>query len=137
MENYSLHDDDGNVLNRNSMDIVLFSIRLCNKIYIMVLLTRTKNLGWIGSIFKYFSSLLVKDTHDRIFRKNTSYIPVDNGSSLNIPIPIKIIALANITVIETSVLVLYLSIHSLVFNLPLLCTSCGDSKFAYHPYITS
>ena len=43
--------------------------------------------------------------------KNTSYIPVDNGSSLNIPITIKIIALANITVIKTSVLALYLLIH--------------------------
>ena len=55
--------------------------------------------------------------------KNTSYIPVDNGSSLNVPITIKIIALTNITLIETSVSVLYLSIHSLIFNFPLLCTS--------------
>ena len=83
----------------------------------------TKNLGLIGSIFKYLSSLLVKDTHDRIFRKNTSYISVDNGSSLNVTIRIRIIALTNITLIETSVLVLYLSIHSLIFNFPLLCTS--------------
>ena len=89
----------------------------------LVLLTMTKNLGLIGSIFKYLSSLLVKDTHDRIFRKNTSYIPVDNGSSLNVTISIRIIALTNITLIETSVLVLYLSIHSLIFNFPLLCTS--------------
>ena len=87
----------------------------------LVLLTMTKNLGLIGSIFKYLSSLLVKDTHDRIFRKNTSYIPVDNGSSLNVTISIRIIALTNITLIETSVLVLYLSIHSLIFNFPLLC----------------
>jgi hypothetical protein len=36
------------------------------------------------------------------FRKNMSKIPVDNGSSLNIPITIKIIALTNITLIETS-----------------------------------
>jgi hypothetical protein len=89
----------------------------------LVLLTSTKNLGLIGSIFKYLSSLLVKDTHDRIFRKNTSYIPVDNGSSLNVTIRIKIIALTNITVIETSVLALYLLVHYLIFNIPLLCTS--------------
>ena len=57
------------------------------------------------------------------FKKNTSYIPVDNGSSLNVTISIRIIALTNITLIETSVLVLYLSIHSLIFNFPLLCTS--------------
>ena len=37
-------------------------------------------------------------------RKNTSNIPVDNGSSLNITIRIKIIALTNITLIETSVI---------------------------------
>ena len=77
----------------------------------LVLLTMTKNLGLIGSIFKYLSSLLVKDTHDRIFQKNTSYIPGDNGSSLNVPITIKFIALTNITVIETSVLALYLLVH--------------------------
>jgi hypothetical protein len=41
------------------------------------------------------------------FRKNTSKIPGDNGSSLNIPITIKIIALTNITLIETSVSVVY------------------------------
>ena len=38
------------------------------------------------------------------FEKNASYIPVGNGSSLNIPITITIIALTNITIIETSVL---------------------------------
>jgi hypothetical protein len=37
--------------------------------------------------------------------KKTSNIPVDNGSSLNIPVKIKIIALSNITLIETYVLV--------------------------------
>jgi hypothetical protein len=36
-----------------------------------------------------------------------SKIPVDNGSSLNKLITIKIIALANIALIETSVLVVY------------------------------
>jgi hypothetical protein len=42
------------------------------------------------------------------FRKNMSNIPGDNGSSLNIPITIKIIALTNITlIIETSVSVVY------------------------------
>jgi hypothetical protein len=37
------------------------------------------------------------------FRKNMSNIPVDNGSSLNIPITVKIIALTNISLIDTSV----------------------------------
>ena len=32
MENYSLHDDDGNVLNRTSMDIALFNINLSDEI---------------------------------------------------------------------------------------------------------
>jgi hypothetical protein len=59
----------------------------------------------ITSIFKYINSLLVKETHDLIFQKKMSNIPVDNGSSLNIPITIKIIALTNRTLIETSVLV--------------------------------
>jgi hypothetical protein len=43
--------------------------------------------------------------------KNMSNIPVDNGSSLNLPITLKIIALTNITLIEISVLALYLSVH--------------------------
>jgi hypothetical protein len=77
----------------------------------------------ICAIFEYIISLLVKDTHDRIFRKNTSNIPVGNGSSLNITIPIKIIALTNIRIIKTTVLLLYLLVHYLIFNLPLLCTS--------------
>jgi hypothetical protein len=64
----------------------------------------------------------------RIFGKKTSNIPVHNGSSLNIPITIKIIALTNRTLIETSVLVVYLLLYYLIFNPPLLCTSCGDSK---------
>jgi hypothetical protein len=33
------------------------------------------------------------------FGKKKSNIPVDNGSSLNIPITIKIIAIANVTLI--------------------------------------
>jgi hypothetical protein len=37
-----------------------------------------------------------------------SKIPGDNGSSLNVTITIKIIALTNITLIETSVPVVYL-----------------------------
>jgi hypothetical protein len=41
------------------------------------------------------------------FRKNMSKIPGDNRSSLNITITIKIIALTNITLIETSVLAVY------------------------------
>jgi hypothetical protein len=41
------------------------------------------------------------------FRKNMSKIPVDNGSSLNKLVTLKIIALTNITLIETSVSVVY------------------------------
>jgi hypothetical protein len=59
----------------------------------------------ITAIFEYINSLLVKETHDPIFQKKTSNIPVDNGSSLNVPITITIITLTNITIIETSVLV--------------------------------
>jgi hypothetical protein len=55
--------------------------------------------------FEYINSLLVKDTLDTIFQKKTSNIPVDNGSYLNLPITIKIIALTNRTLIEASVLV--------------------------------
>jgi hypothetical protein len=39
--------------------------------------------------------------------KNISKIPGDNGSSLNIPITLKIIALTYITLIETYVSVVY------------------------------
>jgi hypothetical protein len=77
----------------------------------------------IMAIFEYINSLLVKDTHDTIFSKKTSSILVDNGSSLNIPITIKIIALPNRTLIETSVLVVYLLLCYLIFIPPLLCTS--------------
>ena len=45
----------------------------------------------------------------------------------------KITALNNITLIETSVLALYLLVHYLIFNVPLLCTSCGDSKICLPP----
>jgi hypothetical protein len=39
----------------------------------------------ITAIFEYINSLLlVKETHDTIFSKKTSNIPVDNESSLNI-----------------------------------------------------
>jgi hypothetical protein len=41
------------------------------------------------------------------FRNNTSKIPGDNGSSLNKLIALKIIALTNITLIETYVSVVY------------------------------
>ena len=78
----------------------------------------------------------VDSTKTRIilfYLKNTSNIPVDNGSSLNIPITIKIIALTNVTVIETSELALYLLVYYLIFNLPFLCTFCGDSKICLLP----
>jgi hypothetical protein len=77
----------------------------------------------ITAIFRYINSLLVKETHDRIFWKKTSNIPIDNGSSLNIPITVKIIASTSITLIETSILVVYLLLYYLIFNPPLLCTS--------------
>jgi hypothetical protein len=57
------------------------------------------------SNFKYIYSLLAKRQMIGYFRKNMSKIPVDNGSSLKILIALKIIALANITLIETYVLV--------------------------------
>jgi hypothetical protein len=59
----------------------------------------------ITAIFEYINSLLVKETHDPIFQKKTSNKPVDNGSSLNRPITVKIIALTSRILIETSVLV--------------------------------
>jgi hypothetical protein len=43
----------------------------------------------------------------RYYRKNMSKIPSDNGSSLYKLITLKIIALTNITLIETSVSVVY------------------------------
>jgi hypothetical protein len=43
----------------------------------------------------------------RYFRKNMAKIPVDNVSSLNKLITLKIITLTDITLIETSVLVVY------------------------------
>jgi hypothetical protein len=59
---------------------------------------------------------LSKSTNNFDYSKKTSNIPVDNGSSLNIPITMKIIALTNITLIETSVLLLYLLLYYLIFN---------------------
>ena len=68
------------------------------------------------------------------FEKNASNIPVDNGSSLNVTIAIKISALVNITIIETSILSLYQLVHSLIFNLPLLFTSSWRFEIACHPH---
>jgi hypothetical protein len=68
------------------------------------------------------------------FWKNTSKIPVDNGSSLNIPITIKIIALTNMTLIETSVLAVYIHNCFIIFIIrPLLCISCDVSKICLPP----
>jgi hypothetical protein len=61
----------------------------------------------IRAIFKDINSLLEKRHMIEYFRKNMSKIPGDNGSSLNKLIKIKIIALTNITLIETSVSVVY------------------------------
>jgi hypothetical protein len=67
------------------------------------------------------------------FKKNMSKIPVDNGSSLNKLIAIKIIALTNITLIETSVLVVYPSLVYSIYYPPLLCTYCDVSKICLPP----
>jgi hypothetical protein len=69
----------------------------------------------------------------QIFSKNVSKIPVDNGSSLNIPITITIITLTNITLIETSVPVVYLLVYYSIYYSPLLCTSCDVSKIYLPP----
>jgi hypothetical protein len=61
----------------------------------------------IWAKIKHINSLLAKRRMIGYFRKNMSKIPVDNGSSLNKLITLKIIALTNITLIETSVLVVY------------------------------
>jgi hypothetical protein len=57
------------------------------------------------------------------FQKNTSNIPVDNGSSFKAIIIKPTRRFINITLIETSVLVVYLLLYYLTFNPPLLCTS--------------
>jgi hypothetical protein len=70
-------------------------------------IVRVKAVENLSNFYVYKLSL-TKETHDTIFsKKNMSKIPGDNGSSLNIPITIKIIALPNITLIETSVSVVY------------------------------
>jgi hypothetical protein len=56
-----------------------------------------------------------------IFGKNMSKIPIGNGSSLNKLITLKIITLTNITLIETSVSVVYLLVYYLIYYPPLLC----------------
>jgi hypothetical protein len=68
-----------------------------------------------------------------IFRKNTSKIPVDNGSPLNKLIPLTIITLTNITLIETSVSVVYLLVYFSIYYPPLLCTSFDVSKICLPP----
>jgi hypothetical protein len=51
------------------------------------------------------------------FGKKMSNIPVDDGSSLNIPVTIKVIALIDITLMDTTVqLLLYLLLYCLIFN---------------------
>jgi hypothetical protein len=67
------------------------------------------------------------------FRKNMSKIPDDNGSSLNKLITLKIIALKNVTLIETSVSVVYLLVYYSIYYPPLLCTSCDVSKICLPP----
>jgi hypothetical protein len=68
----------------------------------------------VSTVSNLFSEILsiytqfYKETHDTIFqRKNMSNIPGDNGSSLNKLITLNIFALTNITLIETSVPVVY------------------------------
>jgi hypothetical protein len=52
---------------------------------------------------------------------------------LNKLITIKIIALTNITMIETSVSVVYLLVYYSIYYPPLLCTSCDVSKICLPP----
>jgi hypothetical protein len=54
-------------------------------------------------------------------------------TSGNSPITLKIIALTNITVIKTSVSVVYLLVYYSIYYPPLLCTSCGSSKICLPP----
>jgi hypothetical protein len=49
MKNYSHHHDNGNVLNRTSMDIDLFRTNLLDEIEISVVLIETKSFGRIWS----------------------------------------------------------------------------------------
>jgi hypothetical protein len=67
------------------------------------------------------------------FRKNMSNIPGDNGSSLNKLITLQIIALTYATLIETSVLAVYLLVYYSIYYSPLLCTSCDVSKMCLPP----
>jgi hypothetical protein len=69
----------------------------------------------------------------QIFLKNMSKIPVDNGSSLNKVITLKINVLTNITLIETSVSVDYLLVYYSIHYPYLLCTSCDVSKICLPP----
>jgi hypothetical protein len=68
-------------------------------------IVRVEAVQNLGNFLAYKLPLR-KETHDTIFlKKNMSNIPGDNGSSLNILITVKIIALTHITLIETSVTV--------------------------------
>ena len=86
-----------------------------------------------AAIIYLVKSILLRHEWFWFFRKNTSYIPGDNGSSLNIPITIKIIALTNRTIIKTTVSLLYLLVHYLIFNPPLLCTSSWRFEICLPP----
>jgi hypothetical protein len=66
-------------------------------------------------------------------QKNRSKAPGDNGSSLIKLITLKIIALTNITIIETSVPVVYLLVYYSIYYPPLLFTSCDVSKICLPP----
>jgi hypothetical protein len=83
--------------------------------------------------FKPINSLLEKGHMIEYFRKNMSHIPGDNGSSLNKLITLKISALTNITLIETSVLAVYLLVYYSIYYSPLLSTSCDVSKMCLPP----
>jgi hypothetical protein len=62
-----------------------------------------------------------------------SKIPVDNGSSLNKLITLKLNVPANITLIERSVSVVYLLVYYSIYYPHLLCTSCDVSKICLPP----
>jgi hypothetical protein len=62
-----------------------------------------------------------------------SKIPGDNGSSVNKLITLKINVLANITLIETSVSVVYLSVYYSIYYSPLLYAHLGTFRKVYLP----
>jgi hypothetical protein len=85
----------------------------------------------IWAKFKHINSLLGKRHMIRIFSKNMSKIPVDNGSSLNKLITLQIIALTNITLIVIWISASYLE------HIPMISMKCRPAYLSYIPHILS